>query len=118
MQCNTFVILRFREFSSTCLLRPSSTPPYRKLVCLVVTRHTSSVLTYFNCLLKSSFSSSSSQLSSQRCVVPPGTSVSSCDQSVHTALAFPRVLKDSSPLPSRTFNRKVFKLIILLEHRG
>ena len=32
---------------------------------------------YFSCLLKSSFSSSSSQLSSHRCVVPPGTSVSS-----------------------------------------
>ncbi len=43
--------------------------------------HWRQINTYFNCLLKSSFSSSSSQLSSHRCVVPPGTSVSSCDQS-------------------------------------
>lgn len=36
----------------------------------------------FNALLKSSVSSSSSQLSSHRCVVPPGIVASSCDQSV------------------------------------
>ena len=36
---------------------------------------------YFSCFEKSSFSSSSSQLSSQRCALPPGTSASSCVQS-------------------------------------
>lgn len=39
--------------------------------------------TYLRALLKSSFSSSSSQLSSHKCVVPPGTVASSCVQSVN-----------------------------------
>jgi hypothetical protein len=49
------------------------------------------VFTYFNCFEKSSLVSSSSQLSSQRCVFPPGTSASSCGQSrtsQHVYLAF------------------------------
>jgi hypothetical protein len=46
------------------------------------------MLTYFNCAEKSSLVSSSSQLSSQRCVLLPGTSVSSCVQSVAIEVSF------------------------------
>jgi hypothetical protein len=55
----------------------SSTPRWKRLA----QSRRRKRLTHRNCLLKSSFSSSSSQLSSHRCVVPLGTSVSSWAQS-------------------------------------
>jgi len=55
------------------------------MLAVLVSRPYFSLCDFFNsslnALLKSSFSSSSSQLSSHRCVVPPGTVASSCDQS-------------------------------------
>lgn len=54
-------------------------------------------VTYFNCAEKSSLVSSSSQLSSHRCVLSPGTSVSSCVQSAITQSSAPCLSKHSSP---------------------
>ena len=74
---------------------------------------------HFNCFEKSSLVSSSSQLSSHKCVVPPslpgGTSLSSGAQSVET-----RSGRRSSKLGvnNRTIDREVFEFVILFQRRG
>lgn len=66
--------------------------------------------TYFNCAEKSSLVSSSSQLSSHRCVLSPGTSASSCVQS-EKHICQPNSASHRSsraiahPLPTRISNR-------------
>jgi hypothetical protein len=80
-------------------------------------------MAHFSCAEKSSLVSSSSQLSSHRCVLSPGTSVSSCVQSARIVsfcfavyLVFSDVKRlDSDSRRKRTFYREILKLVILLQ---
>jgi hypothetical protein len=67
--------------------------------------------THFSCAEKSSLVSSSSQLSSHRCVLSPGTSVSSCVQSASTSAPFCKQAYLGEP----TLYGEVLKPIVFLQ---
>jgi hypothetical protein len=85
--CDTTCIELYWFYITSWTLPASSALPYPDVSSVLLYSNSNMSPTYFNCAEKSSFVSSSSQLSSHKCIFPLGKSVFSSVQSAEHQLA-------------------------------